>query len=122
MQQVFHRGFSANSACSLPSISALIKYHHATARFPVKETWCQAIKQVNYATWSGLTTELARRNCPNSEEKNLGTMSLKRKNIRSTKVNVIKLNAANQHNVSTKVTKFNEAYFFTQHSSKIYSD
>ena len=49
-------------------------------------------------------------------------MSLKRKNILSTKANIVKLNAAKKSKFSTKFTKSNEAHFFTQHSSKIYSD
>lgn len=35
---------TANSAYDLPSVSALIKHHHASAGFPIKNTWCQAIK------------------------------------------------------------------------------
>ena len=49
-------------------------------------------------------------------------MSLKLKNIRPTKVNVTKLNAANQRNLSTKVTKSNEAHFFIRNYSKMRSD
>ena len=60
--------FVANSACDLPSISALIKYHYASAGFLVKATWCQVIKNGNYATWPELTEELAQHYCSNSEE------------------------------------------------------
>ena len=49
-QKLCHQVSSANNACDLPSATALVKFHHATAGFPVKETWCQAIKQGNYAT------------------------------------------------------------------------
>ena len=121
-QKMCHQVLSANNAYDLPSAPALIKYHHATAGFPVKETWCQAIKQGNYATWPGLTSELARRYCPNAEETTCGTMSMTRKNVRSSKAKVVHKDPSCQRNLTTKVTKSNEAYFFIRHSSKIYSD
>ena len=83
--------FLDNIAYDLPIIAALATCHHATAGFYVKETWCQAIAKGKYATWPGLTVELARRHCPNSEETFLGTMSQKRKNIRSTKKQLTKI-------------------------------
>ena len=43
---------TANSAYNLPSTEALIKYHHATAGFLIKESWCEAISNGNYATCS----------------------------------------------------------------------
>ena len=68
IKQVFQQVFLVNSACYLPSISALITSHYATVGFPV-----------NCGNWSGWTAELARRHCANSEETVLGTMSQKRK-------------------------------------------
>ena len=106
----------------MPSISSLSTCHHTTSVFPVKETWCQAIGKGNYDTWSGLTVELARRHFPNSKEIVLGTMSKKRKNIRSKKNHVTKYNKGDQPNLTTKVTKSNEAHFFIRHSSKTHSD
>ena len=53
--------FCAN-AYDLPSSTALIRYHHATAGFPVKETWCKAIAKGNYKSWPGLTIELVKKN------------------------------------------------------------
>ena len=44
----------AYSAYDLPSVEALVKYFHAAAGFPVKDTWCKAIKNGNYASWPGL--------------------------------------------------------------------
>ena len=37
-QNFFHQGLTVNSACDLTSVLSFIKYHHATAGFPVKET------------------------------------------------------------------------------------
>ena len=39
----------------LPSVEALVKYFHAEACFPVRDTWLKAIKNGNYASWPGLT-------------------------------------------------------------------
>ena len=52
----------------------------------------------------------------------LGTMSVKRKNIRSTKATVVQKNVECRRNLNAKVIKSNEASFFIRHSSKIDSD
>ena len=75
----------ANNAYNLPSIEAVVRYLHATAGFPVKQTWCQAIAKGKYATWSGLTLDAVRKYYPQVEETSMRTMSQIRKNIRSTK-------------------------------------
>ena len=77
--------FCENRACDLTSSTAVTMYHHATAGFPFKEIWCEAIANGNYNTWPGLTAELARRYFPDADETIIETMSQKRKNIRSTK-------------------------------------
>jgi hypothetical protein len=45
----------AYSAYDLPSVEALMRYFHAAAVYPVRDTWLKAIKAGNYATWPGLT-------------------------------------------------------------------
>ena len=75
----------ANNIYNLPSIEAVVRYLHATAGFPIKQTWCQAIAKGNYTTWLGLTLDVVRKYCPQAEETSMGTMSQIRKNIRSTK-------------------------------------
>ncbi len=52
----------------LPNTPALIAYHHATAGYPVKQTWLDAIQRGAYKTWLGLTYKLAARHCPDSDE------------------------------------------------------
>ena len=64
-----------NNAYDLPIIEAVAKYHHATAGFPVKETWLEAIKSNHCTTWIGLPPEAARKYCPDADETILGTMS-----------------------------------------------
>ena len=106
----------------MSSISALITYHHDTAGFLVKETWFQDIEKGNYATWKGLSVDLARWHYPNAEETVLGMTSQKRKNIRSTKKHITKDNKSNQPNLNTTFNKYKEAHFFIIHSSKTHSD
>jgi hypothetical protein len=64
----------------------LIRYLHATAGFPVKETWIDAIKAGNYTTWPGLNVKVVNRYFPESDEKQKGHMKKQRQNVRSTKV------------------------------------
>ena len=57
----------AYSAYDLPSVEALVKYFHAAAGFPVKDTWLKAIKNNNYVSWTGLTYKNARKYCPSAD-------------------------------------------------------
>jgi hypothetical protein len=41
----------ANNAYDLLLISQTVKYLHAAAGFPVKDTWTKAIKARNFNTW-----------------------------------------------------------------------
>jgi hypothetical protein len=52
----------------------------------VKETFLDAIRAGNYATWSGLTTTLIAKHFPDLEETQKGHMKGQRKGIQSTKV------------------------------------
>jgi hypothetical protein len=54
------------NAYNLPSVSQMIKYIHAVAGYPVKDTWIKVIKVGNYyTTWSGLMTSVACKHFPN---------------------------------------------------------
>lgn len=75
IESIPHRILLANNAHDLPSIPALIKHHHAAARFPVKQSWLAAIERGNYATWPGLTVQAVRKHCPEAAETTYGTMS-----------------------------------------------
>ena len=46
-----------NSAYKFPSSEQLVRYLHACAGYPTKETWLKAIRSVNYLSWPGLTTK-----------------------------------------------------------------
>jgi hypothetical protein len=72
----------------LPSTPALIAYHHATAGYPVKQTWLDAIQRGAYKTWPGLTYKLVARHCPDADETLRGHMAQPRQHIRSTQPTV----------------------------------
>ena len=76
---------TAKRAYDLPSIPALIAFLHAAAGYPVKSTWLLAIKAGNYATWPGLTYDLAAKYCPDTDCTHKGHMTQTRQHIRSTK-------------------------------------
>ena len=65
----------------LPNTPALVAYLHAVAGYPVKTMWLAAIKRGAYATWLGLTYELAAKYCPDLDEMLLGHMAQPRQHI-----------------------------------------
>ena len=77
----------AASVYSLPSMPQTIRYLHAAAGFPTKDSWIKAIKNGNYATWPGITAEAVNRHFPESIETQKGHMKKQRQNVRSTKQN-----------------------------------
>jgi hypothetical protein len=64
----------------------LCDYLHRAAGHPVKKTWLAAIKAGEYATWSGLTSELVSNHLYDTEETAMGHLHKRRQNIRSTKI------------------------------------
>ena len=78
------RVISHARAYDLPNTPALIAYLHATAGYPVKSTWVQAIKHGHYTSWPGLTATLASRYCPDVDKTTMGHMAQPRQHIRST--------------------------------------
>ncbi len=51
-----------------------IKYLHAAAGYPVKDTWIAAINAGNYNTWPGLSAQAVRRHFPELDETQKGHM------------------------------------------------
>ncbi len=78
----------ASNVYSLPSIQQSIKYLHAAAGFPVKETWIDAIKHGNFLTWPGLTTTTIRKHFPDLDETQQGHMKKQRQGVRSTRTKI----------------------------------
>ena len=75
----------ANAIFDLPNSRQTLKYFHAAAGYPTKESFLEAVRAGNYATWPGLTTTLIAKHFPDSDETQKGHMKGQRKGVRSTK-------------------------------------
>eukprot|EP00804_Cyclotella_cryptica_P012914 CCRYP_002274-RA/>CCRYP_002274-RA protein AED:0.23 eAED:0.09 QI:0/0/0/1/0/0/2/0/1265 len=69
----------------LPSIEQTIRYLHAAAGYPTKNTWLKAIRHGNYSTWPLITIKNVNKHFPQSEETQQGHMKNQRQGVRSTK-------------------------------------
>jgi hypothetical protein len=59
---------------ALPSIARAIKYLHAAAGFPTKDTWLKAIECGNYKSWPGVNMTNLKKHFPESIETQKGHM------------------------------------------------
>jgi hypothetical protein len=78
----------ASNVYSLPTIQQSIKYLHAAAGFPVKETWIDATKNGNLITWTGLTTTTIRKHFLDSDETQQGHMKKQHQGVGSTRTKI----------------------------------
>jgi hypothetical protein len=69
----------------LPSIEPTIRYLHAAACFPTKESWLRAIRQGNYTSWPLINIKNVARNFPESEKTQKGYMRGQPQGVCSTK-------------------------------------
>ncbi len=113
----------AANVYSLPSIEQTIRYLHAAAGFPTKDTWVKAIKRGNYKTWPGLTVEAVSKHFPESVETQKGHMQKQCQNVRSTKQKIcpdatsddtLLTQAVAKHNVLVKILNVNETVYSDQ--------
>jgi hypothetical protein len=77
---------AANAIFNLPNTRQSLMYYHASASFPVKETFMDAVRSGNYATWPCLMTTLISMHFPDSKEMQKGHMKGQRKGVWSTRV------------------------------------
>jgi phosphopantetheinyl transferase (holo-ACP synthase) len=102
---------TAANVYSLPSIAQVIKYQHAAAGFPIKETWLKAIVCGYYASWPGVTATNVKKYCPKYVETQKGHMKKQRQNVQLMKVRItdddnddIELDRTlKKHNIMVKV-------------------
>ena len=66
--------------------SELVQYYHAVAGFPTKPLWLKATKNKQYASWLGLTWEVANKHYPESKETPKGRGRKTRSRLRPTKM------------------------------------
>jgi hypothetical protein len=78
----------ANNVYDLPLTKETIRYLHASAGHPVKDSWTKAIKAENFTTWPGLSIEAVHKYFPESDETKQGHMNKQRQNVRSTKIKI----------------------------------
>ena len=93
-----------------------MKYFHAAAGFPAKDTWIKAIKNNNYASWPGLTSEKAAKYCPSADKTLKGHLVQTRQGVRSTKPKVQQI--SNPAPASTT----NDLHLTVEPISKLYTD
>ena len=108
----------AFSAYNLPSVEVLIRYFHAAAGFPVRDTWIRAIKAGHFDLWPGITYQNATKYCPACKETIKCHMVQRRKHVRSTR-------PTRKHSRPTEpIPKEgdNEMHIKTTHISKLYTD
>ncbi len=74
-----------NVIFDLPSARKTFIWYHASAGFPTKATFIDAVRNGNYSTWPKLTVTLINRYFPESDETIKGHLKGQRQGIRSTK-------------------------------------
>jgi hypothetical protein len=93
----------ANAIFKLPSTRQTILYHHVLAGFPVKETFLNAVRAGNYATWPGLTIAALHKYFPDLDETQKSHMKGQQQGIRSAKQKALDHLVESERTVKIKV-------------------
>ena len=122
--RVTESSLAAFSAYDLPSVDALVRYFHAAAGFPVRDTWLKAIKAGNFKSWPGLTLQNASKYCPSTIETLKGHMVQTRAHVRSTKPKTPKAPTPSpSSSVPSQMEKpSNELHIRMENISKLYTN
>ncbi len=112
----------ASNVYTLPSIPQTAIYSHATAGFPIKDSWVKAIKNGHYVSWPGLTAKAVGKHFPESAETQKGHMKKQRQNVRSTKQKIAVEDKADveltrtiaKQNILVKVVNAHDAVYSDQ--------
>ena len=116
-----HTSLQSFSAYDLPSVEALVRYFHAAAGFPVRDTYIKAIQAGKSKSWPGLTLQNATKYFPTSKETMKGHMVQKRQNTQSKKrkhTNLIALRPPKPVSIPTS----NKLHIWAKHISLWYTD
>ena len=103
------------NAHDVPSVGSLFRSLRAATGFPVKSTWLTEIKEVNCASWPGLTYSNAYKYCPVSFKYLQGHLTQSGQCARSTKPKPEPV-------PRPPMTKSKELYITTEPISKLYTD
>ncbi len=76
---------TANAIFDLPNNQQTMLYYHASAGFSTKESFLDAVRAGNYATWPSLITAMISKHFPDSDEMQKGHMKGQHQGVRSTK-------------------------------------
>jgi hypothetical protein len=101
-------------------MSKTIRYLHAAAGFPPKDTWIKAIKNGHYKTWPGLTVEAVNKYFPESIETQKGHLKKQRQNVRSTKQRLEEI--PEEEELTRVITKQNIMVKVVNATETIYTD
>ena len=112
----------AANVYSLPSMPQAIKYLHAAAGFPVKDTWIDAVNNNHFSTWPGLTAKAVNKHFPESVETQKGHMKKQRQNVRSTKQKVVVDEVSETTELTRAITKQNLMVKIFNASETVFSD
>lgn len=115
---------TAANVYNLPSIPQMIKYHHASAGFPTKDSWVKAVRLGHYISWPGLTANAVSKFFPESVETQKGHMKKQRQNVRSTKQRVVEDDIVNDEDreLIRALTKQNTFVKVINAEKTVYSD
>ena len=113
---------TAANAYSLPSIPQTVRYLHAAAGFPTKDSWLKAINNRHYQSWPGNTTENVNKHFPESVETQKGHMKKQRQNVRSTKVKIPAEEVTEETELTQTLAKQNIMIKVFNASNTVYSD
>jgi hypothetical protein len=75
-------------------------YYHAAVGFPLKETFLDAVRTGNYATWPGLTTQLINKHFPDSNETQQRHMKGQRQRVQSTRQKALEYIVAKEQHIT----------------------
>jgi hypothetical protein len=78
----------ANNVYDLPLTKETIRYLHASAGHPVKDTWAKAINAGNFTSWPGVSVKSVHKYFPESDETKQGHMKKQHQNVQSTKIKI----------------------------------
>ena len=112
----------AANVYSLPSIPQTIRYLHAAAGFPTKDSWIKAIQNGNYTTWPGITAEVVNKHFPESIETQKGHMKKQRQNVRSTKQKISTAGTTEDGELTRAISKQNILVKVINANETVYSD
>jgi hypothetical protein len=112
----------AASVYSLPSMPQTIRYLHAAAGFPTKDSWIKAKKNGNYATWLGITAKAVSRHFSESVETQKGHMKKQQQSVRSTKQKITVDETSEDSELTQAISKQNILVMVINANEMVYSD